>query len=604
MTKEWNIQKVDRRNFGVSVTKDGVFVRAVLCGKEKNGMLLYDENTVSRLDFPEDCCIGNVYQCLLKDLDITGKTYLFHEDGKPIMDPYAKAVVGHCLFGAKHAEASDDKVTSCVFVKDDFDWKGDKKPNTSYENSIYYGIHVRGFTMDSSSGIKEAGTFAGVTRKIPYLKKLGITGIVLQPMYQFDECKNTKLNYWGYQSGLYFAPKNAYAYSDDSVSECKTMVKNLHKQDMEVLLQFYFDDKVSETEAVEILSYWEQSYHVDGFHIIGNNELARALAKNPYLSDTKIWCEGFEEDNSVSDICQEHIKKAVYNRGYMYDCRRFLKGDAGMVSSVIARHEENSFSHGTIKFMASYDGMRMMDMVSYNEKHNEENGENNQDGDSYNCSWNCGTEGETTKKSIRILRNKQLKNALVWLFTSQGTPFLFMGDEYGRSCLGNNNPYCHDDERNYMKWNLKKQQKDLLAYTIQMIEFRKKYDVFRQKKPLRMTDYLSCGYPDVSYHGMQPWKPQLENSSRQIGMLFCGAYSAEEFLQGKQLYMLTNMFWEPCEFALPKLQKGYAWKILLNTEQEMAETEKFTDTTEVILPPRSICIYIAETKPKEKKQKR
>ena len=52
--------------------------------------------------------------------------------------------------------------------------------------TVFIGMHVRGFTKDVSSRIKEAGTFAGVQKKIPYLKKLGVTGIVLQPVYELD----------------------------------------------------------------------------------------------------------------------------------------------------------------------------------------------------------------------------------------------------------------------------------------------------------------------------------------------------------------------------------------------------------------------------------
>ena len=64
--------------------------------------------------------------------------------------------------------------------------------------------------------------------------------VIRQP----DEAK-MRLNYWGYMPGYYLAPKNAYAYGEDAVSELKTLVRQLHKNDLEVILQFYFEPSMS-----------------------------------------------------------------------------------------------------------------------------------------------------------------------------------------------------------------------------------------------------------------------------------------------------------------------------------------------------------------------
>ena len=608
MNQNFTIEKVNTCKMGVTLTKEGIFVNAVLTGKSRNGMVVYEDDFENGhfIDFPEECRIGNVYQCLITDYDVTGKTYMLHEDGVPVIDPYAKAFEGHRIYGKEHVAVATDGLKACRFVSDAFDWRGDKKIGRAYEDSIYYGLHVRGFTKDVSSKIDEAGTYAGIMRKIPYLKKLGITGVVLQPLYEFEEYTKNKLNYWGYQTGFYMAPKNAYAYTDDAVKELKTLVKQLHKNEMEVILQFYFDDKMASGEARDILSYWEQSYHIDGFHLIGNDALANKLARDPYLANTKIWCEGFAEDlvKPDTDMKQKAERRlGVFRRNYMYECRRFLKGDVGMVNSFVSRHAENPLMQGTIKFMASYDGMRMMDMVSYNDRHNEANEENNMDGDHYNCSWNCGVEGETNKKQIQQLRRKQLRNAFVMLMTSQGTPFLFMGDEYGRSSDGNNNPYGQDNKLNYMQWHLKKVQKEQLEFTIKMITMRKQYDVFRQNRPLRMMDYCSCGLPDLSYHGNEPWNPQIKSSSREIGMLFAGDYGNNPKQKNSHIFILYNMHWEKQEFALPKLMKDMEWELFLDTENVMSEDSLSDDTEKTsmgmnaeFVPGRSVRIYIAKEK--------
>lgn len=65
-------------------------------------------------------------------------------------------------------------------------------------------------------------------------------------------------------------------------------------------------------------------------------------------------------------------------------------------------------------------------MVSYNEKHNEANGERGKDGPEENDSWNCGAEGPTRKRKVLELRKKQMKNAVLMLFFSQGTPCFWL----------------------------------------------------------------------------------------------------------------------------------------------------------------------------------
>ena len=95
--------------------------------------------------------------------------------------------------------------------------------------------------------------------------------------------------------------------------------------------------------------------------------------------------------------------------------------------------------------MTSQDGFTLMDLVSYNYKHNEANGEDNNDGSSYNFSWNCGVEGPSRKTAVRQMREKQVRNAFLFMLLSQGVPMLYGGDEFGNSQEGNNNAYCQDN---------------------------------------------------------------------------------------------------------------------------------------------------------------
>lgn len=651
MDKKLTWKKWTGGTAGVSVTAQGIAVCAELYGRTSNGILLYDKEGGEplRIDFPEEMRQGSVYCCMLSGLSAGDYRYLFHEDGEPVTDPYAKRLAGHRLFGTEHEKAGkQDALSGCEFVSEGFDWRGDKRPETAYEDSVYYGMHVRGFTKDASSRIREGGTFAGIQKKIPYLKSLGVTGIVLQPIYEFEECMKSResrtvsevlavppdapemrLNYWGYLPGHYMAPKNAYAFGEDAVTELKTLVRGLHKNGLEVILQFYFEPDMSVFRIRDILLYWAANYHIDGFELIGTGLPLAEIAAEPGLSDVKLWSGWFPYEE-IEKIRKNRIslrtakerpapaKKAKMpekrllaesGRYYQDTARRFLKGDGGVLTEFLQCQRNNPTGHGQINFLAAYNGFRLADVVSYERKHNEENGEENRDGEEINHSWNCGAEGETRKKNVLALRQKLMKNALVMLFTAQGTPYLFMGDEWGRSSGGNNNPYCQDNEKNWLRWNLKKTEKQQLAFTSALIGLRKAHRVLHQREPLRLTDYLSCGCPDLSYHGEEAWRTSMDHHVRHIGVMLCGKYCQAAGKEDNCLYIAYNMHWEPREFALPKSFKNRRWKLFLDTGGEIPEDlsqDKQEDETvqSVTLPGRSVRIYLSEELPPKAAGKR
>lgn len=89
----------------------------------------------------------------------------------------------------------------------------------------------------------------------------------------------------------------------------------------------------------------------------------------------------------------------------------------------------NHHTEHIYNYITNQNGFTLNDLVSYDRKHNEENGENNQDGPEYNYSWNCGAEGPSRKKAVMGLRKKQMTNALLLLFSAQGTPCILAGDD-------------------------------------------------------------------------------------------------------------------------------------------------------------------------------
>lgn len=189
-----------------------------------------------------------------------------YNPNKLLIDPYAKAIAGtvawhDSLFGyvLGHPDAdlsfsttdSAPYVPKSVVIDANFDWEGDRPPKVSYHKSIIYETHVKGFTQlhpEIPDEIK--GTYAALAHPvtIKYLQELGITAIELMPVHHFilDRHLGEKglSNYWGYNSIGFFAPDVRYSGSGGEggqVTEFKTMVKELHKAGIEVILDVVYN---------------------------------------------------------------------------------------------------------------------------------------------------------------------------------------------------------------------------------------------------------------------------------------------------------------------------------------------------------------------------
>lgn len=175
------------------------------------------------------------------------------------------------------------------------------------------------------------------------------------------------------------------------------------------------------------------------------------------------------------------------------------------------------------------------------------------------------------------------------------------GDEFGNSQKGNNNPYCLDNEISWLNWNGLEKNKDWFEYVKSLIAFRKAHPVLQGIRPLHLMDTLACGYPDVSYHGSQAWRPELENYNRHVGIMYCGAYGKKNRKEeDNSIFIAYNMHWQKRKLALPKLTKGKNWYVLSTTEKAAPlpkaedKLEKVESGQEIELKPRTIVIYLAK----------
>jgi len=209
------------------------------------------------------------------------------------------------------------------------------------------------------------------------------------------------------------------------------------------------------------LRHWVHNYHVDGFrfdlasilsrdregNLVPNPPVVETIGEDPQLADSKIIAEAWDASGAYQVGHLRNLRWAEWNGRYRDDLRRFWRGDPQMIGPLATRAGrlqrplpgQRPAALSQHQLITSHDGFTLNDLVTYGCKHNEANGEQSGDGDNNNYSANYGVEGPTTRRTIELVRLRQIKNMLTSLLLSQGVPMLHFGDECRRTQQGNNN---------------------------------------------------------------------------------------------------------------------------------------------------------------------
>ncbi len=643
--------------FGATFVPGGVNFAVFSSQATQCTLVLFEKGEplpMAEIPFPLEFRIGNVFAMIVFGLDYENIEYGYRMDGpyqphaghrfdasKILLDPYAKGISGQDVW----AEAPDNHNIyphRAFLVYDDFDWEDDHLLELPIEDLIIYEMHVRGFTRHPSSKVKNPkhrGTFAAIREQIPYLKDLGVNCLELMPIFEFNEFENDRhdlsgqrlYNYWGYSTNGFFAPKAGYAATGKlgmQVDEFKALVKELHKNGLEVMLDvvfnhtgegneegptlsfrgldnktyymlmpdgFYFNfsgcgntlncnNPVVRNMVLDCLRYWVSEYHIDSFRFdlasilgrdqwgmpLANPPLIEALAYDPILAKCKLIAEAWDAGGLYQvGSFPAYGRWGEWNGKYRDTIRRFLKGEQEQVGDMVQRILGSPDLYtgrgpgASINFVTCHDGFTLHDLVAYNDKHNDANGEGNRDGANDNHSWNCGAEGETDNWEINALRRRQVRNAIALLMVSQGVPMLLMGDEVGRTQLGNNNTYCQDNELNWFDWSLLDTNADLLQFIKNCIAFRKSHPILRHRTHLLNSDQVNSGYADISWHGTRAWVPDWTSPSRTLAFMLCGKHARDG--DDDYIYVFANMHWESHVIELPRAPHGFKWYVSVNT---------------------------------------
>jgi isoamylase len=409
--------------FGATIVPNGVNFAIFSSATTACTLVLFrkgEAEPMVEIPFPAEFRIGSVYCMIVFDLDYERLEYGYRMDGpwdpqkghrfdrtKILGDPYAKTVGGRDVWlGPPNWDDVYQHRARLVF--EDFDWEDDCPLEIPIEDLVIYELHVRGFTQHPSAGVKHRGTYAGIREKIPHLKALGINCVELMPIFEFDEWENGRrhpetgewlTNYWGYSTLAFFAPKAGFAATGRlgmQVDELKNLVKELHRNGIEVILDVVFnhtnegdhrgptlsfrglDNKtyymltpdgyyfnfsgcgntlncnhpVVRNLVLDCLRYWTAEYHVDGFRFdlasilgrdqngtpLANPPLLESLAYDPVLAKAKLIAEAWDAGGLYQvGSFPAYGRWAEWNGKYRDAVRRFLKGDMNLVGEMAAR---------------------------------------------------------------------------------------------------------------------------------------------------------------------------------------------------------------------------------------------------------------------------
>jgi glycogen operon protein len=347
-------------------------------------------------------------------------------------------------------------------------------------------------------------------------------------------------------------------------------------------------DPITLQLIMDSLRYWLIDMRVDGFRFDLAATLARQaggfnqtsaffdlVSQDPVISQAKLVAEPWDVGQGDSyDLGRFPPLWREWNGKYRDAMRDFWRSIPGLgqfadrfTGSADLYANSGRRPTASVNLITVHDGFTLADLVSYDDKHNEANGEDNRDGTSDNRSWNCGAEGPTSDRQILALRSRQQRAMLGTLLLSFGVPLLLGGDELGRTQRGNNNAYCQDNATTWFDWS--NVDGELLAFTRQLLAFRKAHPVFRRRRFLAGAEAVQIGWFTPAGRAMTgaDW---ADANARCVAIYLDGSDDPDRGEDGRLLIdndvlVLVNSWWEPLDFTLPVTRPNQAWSPQIDT---------------------------------------
>ncbi len=387
---------------------------------------------------------------------------------------------------------------------------------------------------------QDTKTPQGLATGIDHLKELGITHVHILPSYDYNSVDESNLpanKYnWGYDPQNYNTPEGSYSTNPADpaarVKEMKQMVKSLHDAGIGVIMDvvynhtaendgsnfsltapdYYYrhkaDGSYSDASAcgnetasdrkqmsdyiVNSVKYWADEYHIDGFRFdlmaihdtATMNRVAAELKK--IRPEIFVYGEGWTASDSPLPVAQRALKEnvgampdiAVFSddirdaiKGHYCNAadKGFASGKPGLEETVkigivaSTSHPQVDYSKGNnSKFPYAKSPKQIINYVSCHDDL-------------------CLTDklAKSMPEATENERKRVARLAQTIVFTSQGTPFMFAGEEVFRNKKGVHNSYQSPDSINAIDWTLKGVNADQFDYYKELIKLRKAHPAFR-----------------------------------------------------------------------------------------------------------------------------
>ena len=440
--------------------------------------------------------------------------------------------------------------------------------------------------------LTEQGTrsILGDKTGIDHLKELGITHVHILPSYDYNSVDETQLpsnTYnWGYDPYNYNAPEGSYSTNPSNpatrIIEMKQMIKALHDAGIGVIMdvvynhtannddsnfsltapKYYYryrqdgtysdasgcgNETASERQQmrnyiVNSVKYWAQEYHIDGFRFdlmaIHDTETMNEVAKTLKEVDPRIFVygEGWTCGDSPLPVERRALKENVAKMEgiavFSDDLRDAVKGHysngknrgfatnapgnketvkIGIVASTA--HPQVDYSKGNnSKFAYATAPTQIINYVSCHDDY------------SLTDKLNVSMKGASEEEKMRAARLAQ-----TIVFTSQGTPFMFAGEEVFRNKKGIHNTYNRPDSVNAIDWTLKNKNVEQFNYYCELTKLRKAHPAFRMTTAEAIAKHIV--FDDVKGENLISYsiKDNANGDSwKEIKLVFNGSNEAQE----------------------------------------------------------------------------
>jgi len=542
-----------------------------------------------------------------------------------VVDPYAKI-----LDADNRWEAGRERYTpkGVLMEMPPFDWQGVSFPRLKLKDLVIYEMHVRGFTQDVSSQVKYPGSYLGLVEKIPYLLEFGVNAVELIPIHEFNECANPRVhpetkkplfNFWGYSSLNFFSPMQRYATSSQlgsALNEFKTMVRELHRHGIEVILDVVFNhtgEKRSEDKLLSFvgidrvtyyllshgvdtnytgcgntlntnhpvmhqlilncLHYWVTEMHIDGFrfdlatvfnrdmqgNLLPMSSLVASLSDDPILAKTKLIAEPWDAacGYQLGGFYPHEQRWSEWNGKYRDSIRRFIKGDD---------YSKNEFAHRFCGSQGVFPLRTPQSSINFITAHD---GFSLYDLVSYNRKHNLANgESNHDGTNSNLSWNHGVEgdtddlNILGLRFRQMKNMILALMLSRGVPMLLMGDEYGHTKGGNNNTWcqdgKINWFLWDELKKHHALYRFVRRMIHFRHEHPLLKKETF-LGADEVIWHGVHPYQPRWEE---EPALLACTIIDKET---REDLYVMFNATNRIHQVEIPSPPEGKAWHIIVDT---------------------------------------